>query len=88
MNIGYARVSGASLPAACGLSDQPGYDIAPSRLLRDVERHLPRPGSGPIEIGTVHQQVLRCRKLPTVTGVPKPRGELLGLGGGGTNTGR
>src|SRR6516225_261770 len=29
------------------------------------------PGSGPIEIGTVHQQVLRCRKLPTVSGVPK-----------------
>jgi hypothetical protein len=42
-----------------------------SRLLCYVKRCLPRPGGGPVQIGTIRQQVLRGDELPTVAGVPE-----------------
>ena len=60
-----------SRPADRAPSEQPGYDIAPCLLFRDVERGLPRPRRGPVQIGAVGQQVLSGGELPAMACVPE-----------------
>lgn len=52
-------------------AEQPGDEIAPSLLFRDVERRLPGPRRGPVQIGAVRQQVLSDGELPAMACVPE-----------------
>src|SRR6185312_1109888 len=73
-----AHVASASLPRPLrAFVQQPGDNIALSRLLGDVERRLCGPGCEPVEIGAVREQILRGGELAAMAGVPEWSRQLL-----------
>src|SRR5690242_6767198 len=74
--FGHRIQSAALLCADRTIFEKPSHDIASSRPFGDIERRLPRPGGGPVEIGTMREEILRGGELAAMAGVPERPGEI------------